>query len=107
MVPGPGDPGGGGTAQLILFPVREKSCYRLNVTNVEGVTAAHLHRASAGETGPVVRGLIAPRSGYSRERVKRYGKKAVRRIANNLSEYYVDVHTDGYPDGAVKAQFGG
>ena len=107
VVPPPGDPDGAGTAQLILFPGKEKFCYRLNVSNVDSVTAAHLHRGSAGETGPVVRTLIPHRDGYSRECVKRYGKKAVRRIANNLSDYYIDVHTNEHPNGAVRAQFGG
>ena len=107
VVPPPGDPDGAGTAQLILYPGKEKLCYRLNVSNVDGVTAAHLHRGGAGETGPVVRTLIPPNGSHSRECVKRYGKKAVRRIANNLSDYYIDVHTDEHPNGAVGAQFSG
>jgi hypothetical protein len=102
----PGDPDGAGTAQLILFPGREKFCYRINVSNVGDATKAHLHRGSAGENGPVVRKLIPPKDGFSRECVKRYGREGVRQIGNNLSEYYVDVHTDEYPDGAVRAQFG-
>lgn len=105
VVPSPGDPDGTGTAELILFPGREKFCYRLNVSNIGNVTAAHLHKGGAGENGPVVRNLIPPKDGYSRECVKRYGKSAVRQIANNLSNYYVDIHTTEYPDGAVRGQF--
>ena len=105
VVPPAGDPDGAGTAQLILFPGREKFCYRLNVSDVGEPTAAHLHRGSTGETGPVVRTFIPPKDGYSRECVKRFGKEAVRQIGNNLSNYYMDVHTDEFPDGAVRAQF--
>lgn len=105
VAPTAGDPNGDGTAELILFPGREKFCYRLNVSNVDNVTEAHLHKGSAGETGPVVRALIPPENGYSRECVKRYGKEAVRRIGNDLSNYYIDVHSEEFPNGAVRAQF--
>lgn len=105
VVPPPGDADGTGTAQLILYPAKEKFCYRLKVSDVGDVTAAHLHKGRAGENGPVVRNLIPPKEGYSRECVKRYGKRAVRQIANNLSNYYVDIHTTEYPDGAVRGQF--
>ncbi len=105
IVPSPGDPNGAGTAQLILFPGREKFCYRLNASSVGKVTAAHLHKGGAGENGPIVRKLIPPKGGYSRECVKGFGKKPVQRIGDDLSNYYIDVHTEEYPDGAVRAQF--
>ena len=102
-VPGPGDPDGSGTADLTLLPKREKICYDITVQNVEQVTMAHIHRGSATEAGPILKTLKPPTDGSSSGCV-RSSRMMIRKIKNDPSGYYVNVHSDPFPNGAVRGQ---
>jgi hypothetical protein len=99
----PGDPNGTGTARLGLMPNREQICYRITVSNIKPDTAAHIHKAPAGQTGAIVKELKAPSDGSSRGCVRLSSSK-IMNIKNNPSGYYVNVHNRPYPDGAVRGQ---
>jgi hypothetical protein len=100
-VPGPGDPNGSGDA--VLKVLKARVCYTLEVRRIAPATAAHIHLGLRGEAGPVVAPLKPPTDGSS------IGCVAVpRALSLELKEhpgrYYVNVHNDPYPDGAVRGQ---
>ena len=102
-VPGPGDTDGSGTAELNLIPKREKICYTLTVTNIEPATMAHIHKAPEGQKGDIVKALKAPTDGDSQGCV-RLSRMKIMKIKNNPAAYYVNVHNEDFPDGALRGQ---
>jgi len=98
-VPNQGDLDGSGTARLTINPGLGKVCWTIEVTGVEPITAAHVHIAPTTLPGPVV----VPLSPYTG------GCTAVNRdlalaIILDPSGYYVNVHNDPYPAGALRGQ---
>lgn len=102
-VPGPGDPDGSGTAQLNLLPKKKRICYQITVENIEPATAAHIHKGTSTEAGPIIKTLKAPSGGDSQGCV-RSSRKMIKKIKNNPSGYYVNVHNAPFPNGAVRGQ---
>jgi hypothetical protein len=101
--PDQGDPDGSGTAELNLIPKRERICYTLTVQNIEPATDAHIHKAPAGQNGPIVKTLKAPTDGDSMGCV-RSSRKMIMKIKNNPAAYYVNVHNVPFPNGALRGQ---
>lgn len=105
-VPGPGDDGGSGTftGTLELGEAAGELCYTLEVSGLSTtVDAAHIHRGAAGESGEVVIPLEAPVEGRSD------GCTAVDAVdflplLERPEDFYVNVHTESHPDGAVRGQ---
>ena len=97
--------GGSGHGQItvVVDPPKGTVCYIMNVSGLEGVTAAHIHSGGPGETGRPVVNLETPEGGTS---------GACAPIAADLSaailgspgSYYVNVHTRAFPDGAIRGQ---
>jgi hypothetical protein len=103
VVPTAGDPNGTGMARMIFYPMKNKICYRVTVSGIQTATKAHLHMGNAGEVGPVKLGLLPPRNS-ARECIRGLGERFIRKIASNSSRYYVDVHNNEYPGGALRGQ---
>lgn len=97
--PGPGDPDGSGFA--IIEASRDMVCFKIFVTGVAPLTAAHIHEAPAGVAGPVVVPL-APLGANIAEGCVSSGE--VSDIVNNPEDYYVNVHNAPFPDGALRGQ---
>jgi len=100
-VPGPGDPNGRGKAEVKVY--KAKVCYELKVRRIAPAEAAHIHLGLRGEAGPIVAELKPPTDGSSG------GCVAVpRALSLELKEhpgrYYVNVHNEPYPNGAVRGQ---
>ncbi|WP_153395353.1 CHRD domain-containing protein [Ornithinicoccus halotolerans] len=104
-VPGPGDPDGTGTATVHLNPGLQRVCYTLEVTDVEQVTAAHIHVGDPTVAGPVVVPLDAPTDGMS-SGCADADRALLVDIVSNPDEYYVNVHSVAFPAGAVRGQLG-
>ena len=102
-VPGPGDPDGIGFAAVTLNPGQGLVCYELSVSGIAPATAAHIHEAPFGEAGEVVVTLGAPTGGSSSGCVE-VDRALVKDILKNPSEYYVNVHNEKYPLGALRGQ---
>ncbi|HEV2068572.1 MAG TPA: CHRD domain-containing protein [Acidimicrobiales bacterium] len=102
-VPGPGDPDGSGRATVIVIPQQDRVCYVLRVSDIEPATAAHIHEAAAGESGPVVVSLKPPTRGVSAGCVE---TDEADDIAENPEDYYVNVHNAEFGPGAVRGQLG-
>jgi hypothetical protein len=102
-VPGPGDPNGFGTAHIALFPSSGKICYVLTAFRIAPANAAHIHEGPAGVAGPVVVELRPPTFGLSGGCTSA-DPELVGDIAANPTEYYVNVHNQPFPDGAIRGQ---
>lgn len=102
-VPGPGDPDGSGTGTITVNSGQGEICYQITVSNVAPATAAHIHRAPAGQAGPVVVTLEAPANGTVSNCVS-VGRALARDIQKNPVNYYLNVHNTEFPAGAVRGQ---
>jgi hypothetical protein len=108
-VPGPGDPDGAGTAFVALIPDRNQMCFIIVVTGITrpGI-AAHIHQGGSGVAGPVVVTLSPPdASGATAGCVSGLSHDLVTAIGANPGNYYVNVHTTDYPNGAIRGQLSG
>jgi hypothetical protein len=105
-IPGPGDPDGTGTVQIVGNVGRQTLttlCYRLSVAGIGTPTAAHIHQAPAGVAGPIVVPLDPPIDGSSSGCV-RADPDLVKDILTNPEKYYVNVHNAEFPAGALRGQ---
>ena len=100
-VPGPGDKDGRGEADVKVY--KAKVCYELEVKRIKPATAAHIHRGGPNVAGPIVVELKAPTDG-SAEGCKTISKKLSKKLREHPGHYYVNVHNDPYPDGAIRGQ---
>ena len=100
-VPGPGDPNGRGEADVKVY--KAKVCYELEVERIKPATAAHIHRGGPNVAGDIVVELKAPTDGSS-EGCKAISKQLSKKLRDNPSHYYVNVHNNPYPDGAIRGQ---
>ena len=100
-VPGPGDPNGRG--EVVVEVHKAKVCYELEVERIKPATAAHIHRGGPNVAGDIVVELKAPTDGSS-EGCKAISKQLSKNLREHPSHYYVNVHNDPYPDGAIRGQ---
>jgi hypothetical protein len=105
-VPGPGADPGVGAALVEVSGT--KVCPALKVTVGEKPTAAHIHQGAKGAAGPVVVDLkpefTSGESAYeSKTCVDVTAEQSAALIADPQA-YYVNVHTDAHPNGAVRGQ---
>lgn len=99
-VPGPGDPDGSGTARLRLNAGQRMVCWQVTWMDIEDPTAAHIHRGPAGVAGPVVVPL-SPIAGGCASGVDR---GLIREILVDPAAFYVNVHNEEFPAGAIRGQ---
>jgi hypothetical protein len=104
-VPGPGDPDGSGTAAITVNPGQEEVCWELLVTDITlPATGAHIHIGAAGVAGDVVVTLTPPdASGFS-SGCATVEREVALNILKNPENYYVNVHTTDFVDGAIRGQ---
>ncbi len=103
---GSGDPFGFGGAQITANELDSRVCFDLELINFQGnVTAAHIHEGQSGTNGPVVLDLDWPNNGDSG--CLDADADLIDQILADLDAYYVNVHTDQFPAGAMRGQLGG
>jgi hypothetical protein len=105
-VPGPGVKDGVGAALVDIAGT--KVCSDLKVTMGEKPTKAHIHQGTKGTSGPVVVDLMPTftpgEAAYtSKTCVETMADTAAQVIADPAG-YYVNIHSDGHPDGAMRGQ---
>jgi hypothetical protein len=101
-VPGPGDPDGSGTAVVKVF--RAKLCYTLRVENIQlRQLQAHIHLGLRDEAGPVIVPLEPPTGGFS-SACTPITRALSLELREHPSRYYVNVHNERFPDGAIRGQ---
>jgi hypothetical protein len=106
-VPGPGDPNGSGHARLKLYPAKGKICYRVAWRRIQNPAAGHIHKGPAGVAGEVKVTLfdkVIRNNDYYSACAKGLAKRLVRAIKERPSKWYVNLHNETYPDGAIRGQ---
>ena len=104
--PALGDPDGSGQATVSVHPspeVESSMCWWIELANIGEPTVAHLHAGIEGTTGPVV-ATLDPFHADEATCIKHDDPAVIQAIINNPSAFYVDVHTDEFPDGALRGQ---
>ena len=105
-VPGPGVKDGVGA--LLIDLGGSQGCYTLKVTMGEKPTMAHIHQGAKGASGPPVVDLkpaFAPgESAFEAKSCVDIPADTVARMIGDPAAYYVNVHSDAHPDGAMRGQ---
>ncbi|HXJ49304.1 MAG TPA: CHRD domain-containing protein [Candidatus Acidoferrum sp.] len=102
-----GDPVGTGTAEFHLRAGQGQVCYQLAAKNLPAAVAAHIHRGAAGVAGPVVIPLTTPNSDGNSRGCATVARPLVKAILAAPASYYANVHTAGFPAGAIRGQLTG
>ena len=98
---GGGDRDGSGTARISIdFSEVLELCWHVTVKHLAPVTAAHIHIGAAGDDGDVVLDIPGVPSGGCRGA----SEAELNAIIADPAGSYVDVHTEDYPDGAIRGQ---
>ena len=104
-VPGPGDNDGAGEAQLETKIAKSKLCYLVEFEDIGTATAAHVHKGAKGEDGKIVIPLFEEATESPAEDcIKVESERKLKKIAKNPADFYVNVHTEEFPDGAIRGQ---
>lgn len=100
--PTTGPAGGTGTATVTIDAAAGQLCYDLTWSPQVGApSAAHIHKGPAGTSGPIVVILNEPPS--PKACVMAAGP-VLQAIAADPNGYYVNIHSNAYPGGAVRGQ---
>jgi hypothetical protein len=102
----PGDPDGSGTASIVIDPEAGTTCWELTATGINPVTQSHIHVGAEGVSGDVVVPLdVDGFEGTSEGCTEPMVDAAVlQEIVDNPAGYYVNLHTDDFPAGAIRGQ---
>ena len=105
-VPGPGDENGAGLFEARVNPGQGRICYTLTVSNIEDATAAHIHIGGTTEAGPPVLTLDTPGQDDDSEECQDIDRTLATNVIRDPAAYYVNVHNDAFPAGAIRGQLG-
>jgi hypothetical protein len=102
--PQPADPDGYGTFSGGFNGVR--LCYGVQVYKIDAPIAAHIHKAPIGTNGGIVVTLNKPVTGPTGQAggCQNLTTTLAGQIKANPRAYYVNVHTNPFPGGAVRGQ---
>jgi hypothetical protein len=83
-----------------------KLCYGLNVGNIGKPIAAHIHKAPRGENGDVVQTLKHPKAGDpgASSQCIQISDSLADDLRSNPKGFYVNVHNEKFPSGAIRGQ---
>lgn len=101
-----GDTDGLGLIQVEIAPEKGELCYSLRAVNLAEPTIFHIHNAVAGVNGPIVVDLVPPPNadpGKIRKCVA-VDPLLAENILNRPLEFYVNLHTQEFPAGALRGQ---
>jgi hypothetical protein len=107
-VPGPGDPDGSGTAAFTVNPGTGEVCFTVTSQNLTTpVIAAHIHPGVAGVAGPPLvfllpAGVTDADGNFSG--CTRIDRATAKDIVMRPWAYYVNLHTNDFPAGAIRDQ---
>lgn len=94
----------GGTFAVTVDPAALTLVANANTTGADDATAAHLHEAYAGTSGPVAIGLVQDATDVSRWSADNVSIGAGELDALSAGRLYVNVHTPANPPGEVRGQ---
>jgi CHRD domain len=102
----PGDEDGAGTASIVIDPAAGTACWTLTAESIMPVTQSHIHIGAEGESGDIVVPLdVDGFEGSSEGCIEPMEDAAVlQEIVDNPAGYYVNLHTEDFPAGAIRGQ---
>lgn len=103
-VPGPGDADAIGEGSVTIDPEANTVCWTYNVAGIAFLTAAHIHVGAAGESGPVLVPLSDADGNFPTSGCTSASADAIAAITSNPVGHYLNVHTDEFPNGALRGQ---
>lgn len=104
-VPGPGNTAASGEVTLQADWAAHKVCYAFDVRGLDGpITGAHIHKGAKGEQGAPVVVFKKALRGDAWDGCADVTPDQILEILKNPAGYYVNVHTAGFPSGALRAQ---
>ena len=131
-VPGPGDDNGSGEAVLKLNKKKEKISFNISFKGIGKRVAGHLHKGGKKATDPEAEAtshtdpeaeasshtrtvvlfdeadVTSPVSGRAKWGSRNYTpdqkKEVIKNIKNDPNDWYVNLHTPDFPDGAIRGQ---
>lgn len=103
-VPGPGDPDGSGTANVVLISSQNRICYSLKASNIAPATAAHIQRGAFHEAGPIVLDLNPPLAEGASSGCTSVDPALLESLLRSPESYYVNVDNAKFPNGAIRGQ---
>jgi hypothetical protein len=90
-------------ARIAINDSANQICTDLEVRALSDVTGAHIHRGGPGVSGPPLINLEVPNDNDSDD-CDVVADALVDEIRNNPGGFYVNVHTNDFPAGAVRGQ---
>lgn len=102
---GAGDEDGEGS--LALSAGGTSICYAYVVKAIDTPIGAHIHQAKAGKNGDIVLPLgvaVSGDPGTFTECLQDQDEALIEDIVEHPAKYYVNVHTEPYPAGAIRGQ---
>lgn len=114
-VPDPGDDDGKGNAKLTLKSGKTNEiCFVIKFKNIEDPTAAHIHKGVEGKDGDIVVELFTDTQDESpvKDCIEEFdgeplSDKLLKQLEAKPEKFYVNIHNDEYPDGAIRGQLAG
>lgn len=103
-VPEPGDEEGTGNADLVF--AEGEVCVEATVVLGEEPMAMHIHEGEQGEAGPVVIDFGEKTRDDGWSVCVDADQALLDEIAAEPTAYYLDVHNEPFPEGAVRGQLG-
>ena len=107
-VPAPGPEGATGSALIVIDDETNEVCFELSIDGLgkgDAVIMAHIHTGAAGVAGGVVVPLFTePPTGEMTGCVQDVDPATIAGITADPAAYYVNIHTEQFPDGAVRGQ---
>jgi hypothetical protein len=99
------DADGTGSATVVLDPDAGTACWEMSAENIDPVTISHIHEGAAGVDGDVVVDLdLDGFEGTSEGCNEAADADALQAIIDNPSGFYVNLHNEAFPGGAIRGQ---
>ncbi len=103
--PVPGDEGATGSVSLTLNEGQGEICFDFELVGLtQPASRAHIHEGAVGANGPIVVHFYEGANNALTEGCVAVDKALVKEIRKNPADYYVNVHNQTAPAGAVRGQ---
>jgi hypothetical protein len=107
-VPGPGDADGSGQAELTLTQKKGKKkgkvCSDITYSGIDTAFAGHIHEGGPTTDGPIVVPLFETSTPSPVNECVKAKRGLVKKIAKNPADFYVNLHNEAFPGGAIRGQ---
>jgi len=101
----PADPDGSGRADFKLKKKKKRVCYDISFSGIQEPFVAHIHPGAKGVNGPPLITLFEDTAFLSPQKACVKAKKRdIKDIGKHPKRYYVNIHNDEFPAGAIRGQ---